>query len=535
MQRDLASLASTRFDLLVIGGGIYGACIARDAAYRGLNVALVERGDFGHATSHNSLRLIHGGLRYLQHLDIRRVRQSVCEQNFWLRAAPHIVRPLRFMMPTFGYGTRGPGALWSATKLHAMIAFDRNRGVATSNRRPAGGLLSRQALLDFIPGLDTEDINAGAYWYDAQILDPDRLILEVLRDAANGGATIANYVEVTGFLKQGNKIIGVRALDRIAKSEVEIASRITVCAGGPWIHQLGRKAIGKDTKDIDRPMTRGMNLITRPLGPKVAFGVRSARSSDAILGKSRRMYFATPLPRCSVIGTSHFPYKGRPDDCVFTENEVLAFLDEFNAAYPAANLKPDDVYYWHGGLTPADEDSDSDEIKRSRQAEIIDHGLEDDTEGFISVIGVKYTTARLVAEKAVDLIYQKKGVRPPPCTTKFSALPGAKTDKLHPLFPTYGKFADDLAALYPEHTANSVQATFVACCTYALRSEMAIKLEDLVLRRTNLAREGRLSNRLFEQAADLMATTFNWSNAHKQTEIDNARNQLAAHGVHLGS
>ena len=164
MQRDPTGLTDKIFDIVVVGGGIYGACIVRDAAYRGLSVALVERGDFGHATSHNSLRLIHGGLRYLQHLDFRRVRQSIGEQNFWLRAAPHIVRPLKFVIPTYGHGTRGPAALWAGIQLYSLVAYDRNRGVDENSQLPAGGVISRRALAETIPGLDGSDVNGGAIW-----------------------------------------------------------------------------------------------------------------------------------------------------------------------------------------------------------------------------------------------------------------------------------------------------------------------------------------------------------------------------------
>lgn len=533
MQRSPDSLIDTCFDLLVIGGGIYGACIARDAAYRGLNVALLERGDFGHATSHNSLKLIHGGLRYLQHLDIKRVRESVREQNFWLRAAPHIVRPLQFVMPTYGYGTRGPAALWAATRLHATLACDRNRGIAAGSRLPAGGLVSRKTLSDIIPGLDTEGINAGAYWYDAQMLDPDRLIIEVLRDAVSKGAIIANYMDVVDFLKEGDRVIGVQATDCIDNTALEVRAQTTACAGGPWIHQLSSMAIGRDSAETDPPLTKGMNLVTRHLGSAAAFGVRSARSSDAVVGKSRRMYFATPLPQCSVIGTSHFPYKGNPDDCQFTDQDVSDFLREFNAAYPAAELTADDVYYRHGGLTPAYEDAEGNEVKRSRQAEIVDHRRDDGVDGFISVIGVKYTTARLVAEKAVDLVYRKTGVTPPACTAGRSALPGARAENLHPRFPTYGEFADELVALSPDDDGDPTQAAFIAGCRYALQTEMAVRLEDLLLRRTSPAREGRLTDALFRQAAELMSATLRWTPDRKQAEIENAQRRLAEHGVRL--
>ena len=530
MQRDLAGLTNENFDVVVIGGGIYGACIARDAAYRGLSVALVERGDFGHATSHNSLRLIHGGLRYLQHLDFRRVRQSIGEQNFWLRAAPHIVRPLKFVMPTYGLGTRGPAALWAGTQLYRLLAYDRNRGVDESSRIPAGGVISRQALADTVPGLRGSDINGGAVWYDAQILDPDRLIMEVLQDAESKGARPVNYVEAMGFLRQGNKISGIRAYDHVGGAEIEIMGNMTICSSGPWTGTLTGE-VHSPNESVAPILTKGMNIVTRPLGPHVAFGVRSARRSDAVVGKSQRMYFATPAAGCTVIGTTHFPYSGSPDDCEFTEEEVAEFLDEFNAAYPDAELGMEDVYYWHGGLTPA-EDGDGDEVIRGHQAEIIDHNSKDQVEGLISVIGVKYTTSRLVAENAVDLIYKKNGSRPPECAARNAQLPGAQPHDPDSRFPTYGSNAERLESLAPD-IDDHAKSTFVARCRYALQNEMAVHLDDLIIRRTMQARQGQLSEQLFDEAAELMAGHFDWNDAEKQMEIDNTRARLAEHGVFL--
>jgi glycerol-3-phosphate dehydrogenase len=305
---------------------------------------------------------------------------------------------------------------------------------------------------------------------------------------------------------------------------------MTVCASGPWTDQLTSQIRRSGTQSVPALM-KGMNVITRPLGPEVAFGVRSARRSDAVIGESRRMYFATPSPGCSIIGTTHFPYEGSPDNCEFTEQDVADFLAEFNAAYPAANLEMNDVIYWHGGLTPAEE-GDSNEVVRGHQAEIIDHKTEDNLDGVISVVGVKYTTARLVAENAVDLVFRKTGERPPPCAVKNAILPGALPHVTDQRFATYGALATEVSSLMPEGV-DEAEAAFLASCRYALESEMAVRLDDLLLRRTCHARQGLLNTRLLDQAASLMASHFGWSDTAKQAEIDRAYAALARQGTSL--
>jgi len=532
MQRDTDSLSRKTYDVVVVGGGIYGACIARDAATRGLSVALLERNDFGAETSHNSLRLIHGGLRYLQHFDIPRIRQSVHEQNYWLWAAPHLIRPLKFMMPTFGIGTRGPAALWCATKLYGLLAFDRNKNLDEASQMASGGLVSLDGLLETIPGLDRSEMNAGAYWYDGQLLDADRLTMDILREASDKGAAIANYAEVKTLIQNNDKVIGVNCYDSLAESEFEVRGRITVCAAGPWTSQM-TASVCKQGTDEPTPLSKGLNLVVKSLGHDVAFGVRSARSSDAVVGSSRRMFFATPLPNCSIIGTSHLPFEGPPDECRFTEQDATDFLAEFNAAYPAAQLTPDDVLYWHGGLTPADEAADS-EVSRSRHAEIIDHAHRDRVDGLISVIGVKYTTSRLVAENATNLVCRKLDLKNRQCVVSRSKLPNAQPYDATSRFPLYGSVAQELEALTSE-SGNNPATIFEACCTYALRNEMTSKLEDLLLRRTPNAKSGELTQSMFDKAADLMSRHYEWDEAQERLAVENAHAALKSHGARISS
>jgi glycine/D-amino acid oxidase-like deaminating enzyme len=237
MRRDLDSL-SQPFDLLVIGAGIHGACIARTAAMAGLRVALIEKGDFSVATSRNSAKLIHGGLRYIQHFDVPRIRESMVAQRTWFRFAPHLMRPLRFIIPTYGYATRGPVALAGGIVAFHMIAAGRNKGIRPEIRLPRSGVMSHSTLASTHPALDRDDVTGGAYWYDGQMLDAARVTLECVWDAVDAGAVAANHVEAVALLHDSSGVKGVVARDVITGAEFEVRASLTVNATGPWVDRV---------------------------------------------------------------------------------------------------------------------------------------------------------------------------------------------------------------------------------------------------------------------------------------------------------
>ncbi len=211
MQRDLTELARKEFDLLVIGGGIYGAFVAWDAALRGLSVAMIEKGDFGHATSSNTLRVIHGGLRYLQYGNIPRMRRSIAERTAFMRIAPHLVHPLPFLIPTYGHWRESKALLSLALSLNELIGFDRNRLADPQKHLPRGRVISRDECRRLIPGVSDRGLTGGLMYYDCQMYDSERLILAVARSAAQAGAALANYVEATKFLRNGARVDGITA------------------------------------------------------------------------------------------------------------------------------------------------------------------------------------------------------------------------------------------------------------------------------------------------------------------------------------
>ena len=230
---------------------------------------------------------------------------------------------------------------------------------------------------------------------------------------------MANYLTIEASSARRPRSRGSRR-DLLDGSELEIRARVTVNACGPWSGDLLRRAPRDLSKGHNLGLTKGINLVTRKLFDGYAVGVVSRRVSDAVLGSGQRLYFITPWYDCSVIGTAHLPYEGDPERCRFTESEVAGFLDEINDACPGVRLTLDDVRYCYGGLTPA-EGVQRGEVKRAHRSVVVDHQRSDATAGLVSVVGVKYTTARLVAEQAVDLVFRKLGKTPPRCTSNASS------------------------------------------------------------------------------------------------------------------
>ena len=213
MKRALDKLEAQEFDVLVIGGGIYGATITWDAVLRGLSVACIEKNDFASGTSFNSLKIIHGGLRYLQHMDIKRMRESISERRRLCTIAPHQVFPLPCVMPTYGHAVKGPEAMRVALLLNDLVGFDRNRIRNKEKHLPAGRVISRTELLDIVPYADQENLTGGAVWYDAHMMNSERMLLSFLHAAAERGAEVANYVRADKLLLHRDRIAGVSATD----------------------------------------------------------------------------------------------------------------------------------------------------------------------------------------------------------------------------------------------------------------------------------------------------------------------------------
>ncbi len=546
MRRDLAALEARRFDVLVVGGGIYGACIARDAAKRGLATALIERADFGAGTSHNSFKLIHGGLRYLQQLDIERLRQSATEQRRWLGMAPHLVQPLAFVMPTVGHLTRGPEALRAALWAYEFLG---RHGEPRTPRVPAGRVVDRATALGLFGDGAPATMNGAAIWYDVQMRNADRLLLEIVGDAAACGAVVANHVEATGFLGKDpmQAVEGVSARDRLTDTPLAISARLTINAAGPHARYL-LDALPRPASHGFGGLSRGLNLVVRrPLVADRALAISSRRRSDSLVPRADgRLFFIQPWQGLSLIGTSHLVHEGSPEGFGFDEAWLDDYLAEVNDAFPPAGLTRDDVLYVYAGLTPAAKEPRGSEVQRTRRGVMVDHQETDGLLGLLSLQGVKYTTARLVAEHVTDLAASKLDAAVAACRTWQDALPGARgfdaaTAKAAAAgrAPAGGVERDRLVAdhgsRWPEVVALAEgaspgpEALFAARVRHAVRHEMAMRLDDVLVRRLDEVATGRLDESRLALAARVIAAELGWTTAEASRAVTDLRALVRRH------
>ena len=388
MLRDPEQLASRTFDVLVVGGGIYGLTIACDAAERGASVALIERDDFGSGSSFNHLRTIHGGLRYLQHLDLPRARESVRERRALARIAPHALTPMPFALPLYRSVTRGRLAMRAGFLIDRIVAAGRNRDVVPALRLPAGRVVSRQHAIEQFPGLRRRGLTGAAVWHDYVTPEADRLTFSWALAAAAHGAVLANHVEALSVAKEGRRVSGVSCVDRLSGRTFEIAAKTVVNATGGAVDRL----LGSAGLSTGLPMLKAMNLVTRRDAGDAALGGRSA---------SGRNLFLVPWRRRALFGTWESSQVCRPDQASPTEAEVASFIAELNEAFPALDLRRSDVALVHRGVVPAVATSNGVALEGNQQ--VRDHAG-DGVEGLFSVVGAKYTTARAVAEQVVDRV-----------------------------------------------------------------------------------------------------------------------------------
>ena len=547
MKSDFTALTEKVYDLVIVGGGIYGAWIAWDATLRGLAVALLEKSDFGAATSANSLKIIHGGLRYLQHADLVRVRQSVREQKTLMRVAPHLVHPLPVLIPAYGHGRRGKEILSLALLMHELISFDRNYAADPQKHIPRGRTISKEEIMRLLPAVRQQGLAGGIIFYDAQVHNSERLLLSVLRSAAKAGAALANYVEVTGFLNHGGGIAGVQARNVLTGERFDVRGKTVVNTSGPWAFRLLGHLNGRRV-NCQAPFVKAINLITRPIFERYAVGISGENryhNAGALFNKGTNFLFFTPWRGHSLIGTTYLDYDGNPDNLKVTEKDIQNFLDEINQACPSARLRRNDVTFVHGGLLPSSgRNPKTGTVQLAKHCQFYDH-RKNGVNGLLSVIGVKYTTARQVAAQAVDLIFEAWERSSPKSIsstipvhggriTNFNAFLEAETTKrphglteqaTRRLVYNYGSaYTDVLQYLDPRGNGKGVHCNeelivAKAEVCHGVREEMAQKLSDVILRRTDLGTAGHPGNQVLHTCAETMAKELGWSSSKTQQEI----------------
>ena len=518
-------LTAKRFDLLIVGGGIHGLAAARGAAMRGLSVALVERGDFVGGASFNHLKTLHGGLRALQTLDLIRFREGIRERAAMARLAPHLVRPLPFLLATRRTLTRSRTALRTAFIIDRLLSADRNRSLPEWLHLPPGRVISRAEALERAPGLPAS-ITGAALWFDYQLLKTERHAIGFAHAAAEHGATLANYVEaVEGIVRHG-RLMGLRVRDAMTGDHFDVEADVVLNAAGPAVgvvaNRLGLR--------VDWPVQRAMNLVTTRPAPSCA--VAAALGSGTL--------FLVPWRDRMVVGTWHEERAFDPASMDVPLDAVERMCVDVNASFPGLDLRVDEITLVHRGLVPGLRAEGERVIMRPRSA-ILDHAR-DGLEGALSIIGVKYTTGRSVAEAAVDLVLRKKGRPNAPSASADTPLPGAAVGPvsdasraLQEAFPsvtrasadhladTYGTAARDVLDVRGRTDLLAPIASGAPCLraevVYAIRHEMAMTLADVVLRRIGLGDAGHPGETAARDVARVMQQELGWSDTRVTDEL----------------
>lgn len=384
--RDLRAAAARPWDLVVVGGGIQGIALTLEAAERGMATLLVERDDFGQATTGNSLRILHGGLRYLQRLDLPRFRESVGERRWFLQSFPDLVSPLPCLMPLYGPPRGGwlrrPAVLRAALAVNDLLSADREI--------PRGKILSPAETVALFPGVDREGLRGGALWHDAVIASPDRLIQELLRRVAGSGAQALDRAEAVGLRVEDGRVVGVTIADRETGERFEIMAGAVANCAGPWIRSLARR-FDRDAPELFEPLLAFNLLLDRQPPSPAALAV-------AAPGPGAQTWFLVPCEGKLLAGTAYAPAVGEagPD-----EEQIGEFLRDFNAALPGLDFRPEEIVRVLWGRLPAGAAGST--VPASRPV-ILDHGRHQGPRGLVSVSGVKLTTARVVARKALTVL-----------------------------------------------------------------------------------------------------------------------------------
>ncbi|MBA3438316.1 MAG: glycerol-3-phosphate dehydrogenase [Pyrinomonadaceae bacterium] len=517
-------IQNSSFDAIIIGAGINGAGVARDAAMRGLKVLLLDKGDIASGTTSWSTRLIHGGLRYLEHGELGLVRESLRERERLFHIAPHLVKPLPLIVPVYARSKRGLLSIRTGMAAYDILSFDKS----LAHHR----MLSREETLQRVPGLAAEELRGAARYYDAQAEYPERLAVENCLSAVSHNAVVLNYARADRIIVEGNKVGGVEFTDLPGDDVYTVRAPVVVNVTGPWVDRL--------LTNLDRPPqqmiggTKGSHLIVDrfPGAPTDALYVEAEEDG--------RPFFIIPWNNLYLIGTTDIRYTGDLDHVEADEREIDYLIRETNRVIPDAHLTRDSVLYTYSGVRPLPFLGVRTEGGITRRHFIHDHAPSFD--GLLSIVGGKLTTYRNLAEQTVNIIFKKLNRKQARCMTAQVPLPGAVTEdfarfsesfiagsilpeaRSQRLLRIYGTRAQEVLKIAREdpellETFSPETGAIGAEVVMSFRGEMAQSLSDCLLRRTMVGMNRAVGLDADEAAARIAQKYLGWSDAKAEQEV----------------
>jgi len=542
IKRNPANL-NQEFHIVIIGGGITGLAIAREAAERGLKTAIIEKNDFGCATSAATSKLIHGGLRYLENLELGLVRESLRERKIMGNAAPHLIKPLPIILPAYDYSKPGRFIMRIGLWLYDILSFERNFFTPRDKYMPASRWLGRKKILELIPCLKDEGLKGGFLYYDHQSLHPERLSLAFLKTAVSFGAVAFNHMSVDSFATSDDddgkkRITAVNATDSQTKKKYIIKGKIFVNCTGPWLDYTLEKVMDEPAAKLQR--SQGIHVLSQNICGKVAILHRN---------KEGRHFFILPWMGLSLTGPTDTPFMDHPDTLFPRYKDSFDLVNTVNQSIKDP-ITPSKIKSIIIGLRPL-VSSGSSTYKASRKSEIYDHEI-DGFPGLLSVAGGKLTTSRYLGEQTIKKILKKREMRGVSITKRDSsktplygsicfgdsaseyesraladyAIPELSPDTHSHLIRLYGtehreilhliKTKPELASRIEE---KSIFPDILAQIHYAVNNESARTLEDVLNRRLAIGTAGYPGDRAVKTTAGVMAKLLKWNPYETRREM----------------
>ncbi len=532
-----SEITNPQFDVIVIGAGINGAGIARDAAMRRLKVLLLDKGDIGSGTSSWSTRLIHGGLRYLEHGEVGLVRESLRERARLMNIAPHLVRPLEILVPIYKYARRG---IWTIRA--GMTAYD---VLSFAKTFPRHRMLSTAQTLRQAPGLNREGLLGAAVYFDAQVEFAERLVVENALSALEHGASVITCARVDKINVEGGKVRNVeftqerRGADGPTGELHSATARVVINAAGPWIDQVLGKAVADPPRLIGG--TKGSHLIVAPFAGALQTAIYVEAETD------RRPFFIIPWNGQYLIGTTDIRYNGDLDHVRIETDEIEYLLRETNRVMPTAKLTREQILYTYSGVRPLPFTGDKDEQSITRRHFIRRHPY---VNNLFSIVGGKLTTYRSLAAQTVDLVLQRLGRASAPCTTDREPLPGADAPDFEGfckdfnertnlpeairkrLLGIYGARASEVTQLVVQDSSldeviDAETGAIAAEIVFAFKYELAQTLSDCLLRRTMVGLNSTCGLDAVEAAGRIAQKHLGWPEDRTAQEIADYRAEIS--------
>jgi glycerol-3-phosphate dehydrogenase len=490
IERNVKNCSEESYDVIIVGGGVYGLMLSYEAARRNLRSLMLEKDDFHGATSLNHLRTVHGGLRYLQSLDIPRFMESVGERRWFLKYFPQYVNIMPCLMPLYNKGLHRRAIMWAALAMNDTLSLNRNRGVKKERHLPGGKIISPRKTREIFPGVDDKGLKGSAVWFDANVQEYQRFMMELVKLASASGAAVLNYVNVTGLLKEKDSVIGVRAKDETTGETYEFKAPNVINAAGPWSRDMA-SLFDKDHVALFKKRL----LLWNVMFDREALSDHSLALSPVKGGG--HTYFFHPWKNRLLVGTGEVTVQKSDTETTVPPDKMDGFIKDMNIVAPGLNVSEKNIQRVYSGILPA-----KDNGRLSGREVIFDHASNGGPKGLFSISGVKFTTSRLVAEKTLNKVFPN-AEKLPHETIMARTEPG----DISFAFDWEPSTEDDFRILKD-----------------IVQNEAVVHLDDLILRRTSLGDNPERAKKILPKIRPL----FDWDDVKWKNEEEKVVQRLTS-------